>query len=888
MNGLHALGHFLNEAVRIAPSSVPTEPKSGHETFADMFWESLSVRNGRHDVVDELNRIMNYLLTQSRRDARTERGLWFVSFVFGRMLDATDVAKRSAANAFLHTLCDRSSCENKTIRFRCVQCIRMALESLAAQPEIDEAVAEMIFATLLARIRDRSYDVRTQSLLALDRFKVPGDNGQYENDQVMAAYFISLQKDPHPNPRAAILDCLPIIPASIEAICAQTGDVSDVVRIHALKVILTKLTPEIMGAKWCGEVMRNGLRDRSDLVRCLAEQTLLSWFDDAAAGNPVVFFAFLDEELHGELFTDVMDILLTQRVDALLSWSETAYINTTTIGCLTSNAYFWRTLFCGCKQRGEMLGRDAASNAKKAAEAQKLFDLLERLLPPSLVDIIQPLEDLMEQQRWMPCHHLLQILTHCFNFTDEGDQRIAAALYQKFCGWWTSEMVMTWYATLTAFGRRVWPDPFDFVQNTIAVLEDRSTFFASDGLFRHWIFLAVEMLRSLPYKTRNALALGTSTFTVADILKVFKERLTASPDALGLEKELIEGIGICLTFRLTHEEHESCIPLIWRAFESSEDAKASAAAFALTTLAMVYGVRRMDLKPLSTVPDAPFAPLWTCQIFDQTSETASLPIRFMSALHWEQTLPPAMQRALVQSLCKLLMMNNAYGKHGMSIGECIQCLCPLVVIFVYEEDDEEQNAQFQQLLKVFFDRYAQAGLQHQYLFRAGFVPILRYCLEVTEALRLSIASTTKFLANLLLAPIRSNHASTVDREEARKELARMNCELTCLLLWEMRQCPTELSSSKAYVTSLFKAISDLDIEASDEMNRLNVLNLLTDSGIKKALTAKQRETLKAKLNVPERLEPLQGEEWERSKQEIATFIEQLGAYPFSEEEDDDD
>ena len=887
MNGLHTLGHFLNEAVRIAPSSVPTEPKSGHETFADMFWESLSVRNGRHDVVDELNRIMNYMLTQSRRDARTERGLWFVSFAFGRMLDATDVAKRSAANAFLHTLCDRSNCENKTIRFRCVHCIRMALESLAAQPEIDEAVAEMIFATLLARTRDRSHDVRTQALLALDRFKVPGDNGQYENDQVMAAYFISLQRDPHPNPRAAILDCLPIIPASIEAICAKTADVSDVVRIHALKVILTKLTPEIMGAKWCGEVMRNGLRDRSDLVRCLAEQTLLSWFDDAATGNPVALFAFLDEELHRDLFADIMDILLGQRVDALLSWSETARVDTT-IGCLYSNAYFWRILFCGCKQRGEILGRDVASSTNKAAEAQKLFDLLERLLPPSLVDVIQPLGDLMDQHRWMPCHHLLQILTHCFNFTDEGDQRIAATLYRKFCQWWTGEMMTEWYATLTAFGRSVWPDPSDFVQNTMTVLEDLSTSFAADGLFRHWLSLAVEMLRSLPYKTRNAFSLGTSTFTVADILKVFKERLTASPDTLGLEKELIEGIGICLTFKLTHEEHESCIPLIWKAFESSENAKGSAAAFALTTLAMVYGVRRLDLKPLSTVPSEPFPSLWTCQILDRTSETASLPIRFMSALHWEQTLPPEMQRALVQCLCKLLMINNAYGKHGMSIGECIQCLCPLVVIFVYEEDDEEQNAQFQQLLKVFFDRYAQAGLQHQYLFRVGFVPILRYCLEVTQALHLSITSTTKFLANLLLAPIRSNHASTVDREEAKKQLARMNCELMCVLLWEMRQCPTDLSSSKVYMTALFKTISDLDIEASEEMDRLNVLSLLTDSAIKKALTSKQRETLKAKLDIPERLNPLQGEEWERFKQEIASFIEQLGAYPFSEEEDDDE
>lgn len=882
MNEKHKLGDILNEAVRLRPATDMSQPKASHVTFSEMFWETLSSSFQSEETIGELNRIINFLLTQSKHEVCIERAIWFIAFVFGRMLGDESDEKKASARAYVSTLCDRTQCENKTVRYRCCQCLRLVMEALPGG-EIDEDMMATIYATLLPRVQDKAPEVRSQTLSALRCFMIPGEDNQYNDDQVVAAYLKTLKKDPHPSPRATVLQFLPAIPASIKSICERTKDISPIVRVEAFRRIRNQISPEQLEIKQRGDIMVAGLNERVERVQKEAVETLLTWFHSYAQGDVVVGFELFDCKTHSEVYSLALNAILIYQPSIILEWSKTNAKLETILSPF--RALFWKTLLCGCKYRSIELGQDAAMDPARSSEVQSLCDAIDRWLPSELSNLVQIFADHFHRQETFQCLCILDILIACYNFTDENDHEVGSELYRFLCHN-AVENVPKWYEAVVALGKAIWSNSADFVTHSLTPFEEKhnvqmEAVTPTDPEFLHWLHLSIVKMKVVPLRESSTLRNPEKCFGVADILTVLRFAIPNATDEL---KWIIEAMGLCLRIKMSREDHETCLPEIWKALENNSKEIVKAAINALCTLGMCYGVRKVDLGPPSNTLTPPFDSIQDYRILDR-DEDRSLPLTFSNMIHWEQRIDSEILVVTAQSLCKLLIINDRYHQIGMSVGESIQCLSSLVALFVYE-DGEDPSGHLKQCLQVFFDRYAQMNVTHQVIFRIGFIPILRYSLEKAVVLGLQTNHVVQFLSNLLVAPIRNQNQTESENQELKGIIAQTNAELVCLLIWEIAHCPMDRQTSKGYVAALWKVVTFIPLENCASVDRQNIITLVKDFASKKKLQPKPSENLIAKLNFDD-IEALNAEDFESLKRRLHRFMSQFEKHPLSIDANDD-
>jgi len=102
-----------------------------------------------------------------------------------------------------------------------------------------------------------------------------------------------------------------------------------------------------------------------------------------------------------------------------------------------------------------------------------------------------------------------------------------------------------------------------------------------------------------------------------------------------------------------------------------------------------------------------------------------------------------------------------------------------------------------------------------------------------------------------------------------KEITRMDSQLICLLLWELSQCPSN-TTSKTYITSIWKVILDFKMEGFVETQKAHILTVLKHLESEYDLQGKNTGVIANRL---EGLDP----QW-NTRIEDQNFIETVCAY----------
>lgn len=147
--------------------------------------------------------------------------------------------------------------------------------------------------------------------------------------------------------------------------------------------------------------------------------------------------------------------------------------------------------------------------------------------------------------------------------------------------------------------------------------------------------------------------------------------------------------------------------------------------------------------------------------------------------------------------------------------------------------------------------------------------------------RPAIPAVVKLMANLLKAPVQSNHSENEDEDPRNRELDKWNIQLICFLLWEIGQCPTT-AASKPYIASIWKLILEFRLEEYEDQERTIVATVLQHVQTEHNLQGKNFETLKTRMKISE-LQSLPDSEKEDLIEKIENYMKQFGAHPLLDE-----
>ncbi|XP_066999991.1 condensin complex subunit 3 isoform X2 [Anabrus simplex] len=193
--------------------------------------------------------------------------------------------------ALFYFLFKNHQCNNQSIRFRVCQFINKILQNLGEEAFIDDELCNQISECMMERLQDKSPAVRSQAVMALLRLQDPTN----PNCPVIKAYIYHLRNDPSPEVRRAVLTCLGRSHLTVPHIRERTRDVKDTVRKQAYSAI-SKLNIRSFTIHNRELLLRDGLRDRSEIVRTFVEKVLLSAWLDNLDGDYFQFLHALDVE----------------------------------------------------------------------------------------------------------------------------------------------------------------------------------------------------------------------------------------------------------------------------------------------------------------------------------------------------------------------------------------------------------------------------------------------------------------------------------------------------------------------------------------------------------------------------------------------------------------
>lgn len=250
---------------------------------------------------------MKYSLVVLTREPTVERMINFiVQFATSLSLasrekkkledEANDEQHEDEMDPFLlklfNFLLEHHAANDKAVRFRCCQIISKLLSSLGDDYELEEDLYDKVFEVMLKRVKDKCPSVRTQAVLALTRLQDP----QNKECPVISVYLFLLGCDPSPEVRRAVLSAIAATKKTLPSILERTKDVKSVVRKFAYNVIAEKIDIRALTIAQRVSLLKNGLNDRSIVVRDACISHLMQRWLSRYQGNILELLKHLDVE----------------------------------------------------------------------------------------------------------------------------------------------------------------------------------------------------------------------------------------------------------------------------------------------------------------------------------------------------------------------------------------------------------------------------------------------------------------------------------------------------------------------------------------------------------------------------------------------------------------
>ncbi|KAK2143344.1 hypothetical protein LSH36_852g00004, partial [Paralvinella palmiformis] len=256
---------------------------------------------------DTFLRHMQYCLIVFKREPAVDRTVNFiVQFATSLSLEsrakkkieneANDEKEEEEMDPFLlklfNFLLKHHGANDQAVRFRCCQIINKLLASLGDDYELDEDLYDEIFEAMLTRLKDKYPTVRTQAVLALTRLQDP----QNKECLVISSYMFLLGCDPSPDVRRAVLSAIAATTKTLGSILERTKDVKELVRKLAYQMIAEKIDIRALTIAQRVSLLREGLNDRSDMVKEACTSRLLQSWLSRYQGNILELLKYLDVE----------------------------------------------------------------------------------------------------------------------------------------------------------------------------------------------------------------------------------------------------------------------------------------------------------------------------------------------------------------------------------------------------------------------------------------------------------------------------------------------------------------------------------------------------------------------------------------------------------------
>ncbi|XP_052772230.1 condensin complex subunit 3-like isoform X2 [Mya arenaria] len=265
----------------------------------------------------EFSHCLKYAMVIFKREPAVERVIDFVakfapSLSKGGPIDGDeedDETDSVGDNRLLQEMFDfllsSHSARDRGVRFRCCQLINKLLTNLGEDAQIDDELYDRLYECMLDRLKDKCPVVRYHAVLAMARLQDPTD----ENCPVIRAYLFLLNCDPSHDVRRAVLTSIAPSTKTLSSVVGRTRDVKEMVRKTAYEVISEKIHIKALSIALRLQIVSEGLKDRSDLVRGACSGKLLQAWMRTFQGNFLDLLRSLDVEDSTDICLQVLDTL---------------------------------------------------------------------------------------------------------------------------------------------------------------------------------------------------------------------------------------------------------------------------------------------------------------------------------------------------------------------------------------------------------------------------------------------------------------------------------------------------------------------------------------------------------------------------------------------------
>ncbi|XP_043504256.1 condensin complex subunit 3 [Polistes fuscatus] len=248
-----------------------------NKTCHKRYIKKLTCISKEYDVEIFLNEFINCLkipLSTNKNHPSIENTLQFAAKFAVSSYPFSDKDSCEAMPLFLENLFNfvlkHHNAKNSSVRFHICHFLNMLLNSMGENAFLDDTLCDKIIVNMMDRLLDKAHKVRTQAIFALHRLQDPSD----ENCPIIKMYIFHLSKDPKVQVRRAVLKSMAKNQKTLHTVLNRIRDVNYTVRKMAYDFI-SKITIRSLTIKQRNQLLNEGLKDRSDIVRGYVETVLL-------------------------------------------------------------------------------------------------------------------------------------------------------------------------------------------------------------------------------------------------------------------------------------------------------------------------------------------------------------------------------------------------------------------------------------------------------------------------------------------------------------------------------------------------------------------------------------------------------------------------------------
>lgn len=496
----------------------------------------------------------------------------------------------------------------------------------------------------------------------------------------------------------------------------KTSDISEIVRANSYKLFQKKINPRNLSTEDMHNIVQNGLNDSSETVNSMTQTMLISWLKNQYNNDFISFLTLFDIKLSYNIISDIIGVFMERndKTSILKYIGKTDGLRSANLDNMTI-CIFWKAICLKVKQEADNCTRRAAEATAIEAErltneSEALLDLLESILPESIVSFIEKIKYQIFHNRLQHAFELMIIIQNCISFGDTGERKIIAEFIKEsflYASEIQNSTLQTDYIEhLSALGWMVWSDPGEFSETICTILleiKSNSDFTVkernSDSTqLMTWSLIVREMLRLMPNNIHNIQTLGCVNFSFIDLLKTLVSIYHQYKDDETLSIT-IENLGLYSLLELSPSVSGMILPLVTRSLNIESGRVRIMAVRVLCSLSLSYGIRNIESHRQNfEIED--FKPLWQFK-YEIKDGLVSYILKMLSLDDEKEDYE--LELEIIESLCKLLIFNRFQKSKGLSCSESVRIL---VVFLTYLANYENANLKkIQQILLVFFQRY---------------------------------------------------------------------------------------------------------------------------------------------------------------------------------------